>query len=62
MQVENCPKNVRCDTLNCHKFALFNIDTNGYKRNICLCESCFDSLFSSMKKAKQAQKSNKTTT
>ena len=56
MQVENCPINVRCDTVNCHKFSKFNINTNGYKKNICLCESCFNELFVQMQKAKKELK------
>ncbi len=53
MTVEKCPKNVRCDTANCHTFATYNINTNGYKKNICLCDNCFNQLYLSMQKAKR---------
>jgi len=53
MKVEACLKNVRCDTANCHRFAIFNINTNGYKKNLCLCESCFKELYSEMTKSKK---------
>lgn len=56
MFVEKCPKNVRCDTGNCHNFANFNINTNGYKKNICLCEKCFNELYLSMQKCKRENK------
>lgn len=56
MQIEKCPKNVRCDTANCHQFATFNIDTSGHKRNICLCEQCFNSLFKAMQTIKKEAK------
>ena len=53
MKIEKSLKNVRCDTANCHQFSLFNINTNGYKKNLCLCESCFKQLYSEMQKAKK---------
>ena len=59
MYIEECPKNVRCDTANCFSFALYNINTNGYKKNLCLCESCFNTLYSAMLKAKRKQQKNK---
>ena len=30
-----------------------NINTNGYKKNICLCDNCFNQLYLSMQKAKR---------
>ena len=53
MHIEECLKNIRCDTANCHNFATYNINTNGYKKNICLCENCFNSLYSEMQKLKR---------
>ena len=58
MLIELCPSNVRCDTANCHKFAKFNINTNGYKKNFCLCENCFNDLYLNMQKAKRTQKNS----
>jgi len=58
MYVDECPKNVRCDTANCHEFAKYNINTNGYKKNICLCENCFNSLLTAMQKIKKNNKKN----
>ena len=56
MFIDTCLCNVRCDTANCHKFAKFNINTNGYKKNFCLCEKCFNELYLNMQKAKKIQK------
>ena len=59
MQIEHCLKNIRCDTANCHEFASFNINTNGYKKNIYLCEKCFTTLYSEMQKIKRKPKKEK---
>ena len=56
MLIEKCPINIRCDTANCHKYATYNIDTNGYKKSICLCDTCFNSLYSAMQRIKKQQK------
>ena len=50
MFVEECLKNIRCDIANCHKLAKFNINTSSYKGNICLCQDCFNTLLTAMKK------------
>lgn len=59
MSVERCLRNVRCDTGNCRNFASYNINTSGYKGNLCLCEECFNALLTSMQKAKKIANSNK---
>ena len=59
MQIEESQKNVRCDSANCHNFATFNINTNGYKQNIYICEECFQKLFDSIQKIKKIQKKSK---
>ena len=59
MYIEKCPKNIRCDTLNCHAFATFNINTNGYKKNLCLCEKCFNELYKNIQNIKKQIKQEK---
>jgi len=59
MYIEKCPKNIRCDTLNCHEFAIFNINTNGYKKNLCLCEKCFNELSKNIQNIKKQIKQEK---
>lgn len=44
MKIDECLNNVRCFTASCNKFAKYNIDTNGFKGNISLCEDCFKEL------------------
>jgi len=56
MHIEKCLANIRCDTANCHKFSKYNINTNGYKKNICLCECCFNELYSQMQSIKKELK------
>ena len=48
MYIEESLRNVRCDTVACHRFAKFNISTNSYKGKLCLCDKCFNDLFTSM--------------
>lgn len=56
MKIDECLNNVRCYTANCNKMAKYNIDTNGFKGNLCFCKNCFEEL---SKLILQINKSNK---
>lgn len=61
MLIDECLKNIRCDTANCHKPASFNINTSGHKGNIYLCNDCFNSLYINMQKIKKTNTLKKKT-
>ena len=44
MTIEKCENNVRCNVAGCNKMATTNIDTNGFKGNLCLCDECLKQL------------------
>lgn len=40
----------KCDTVMCNKKAIFKLETNSYKGDTYLCESCFKNLLNSLKR------------
>lgn len=56
MTIEKCSNNVRCHVAGCRNFAICNIDTNGFKGNLCLCNECLQDLEKSLKKFKNQNK------
>lgn len=58
MCVETTLKNIRCDTVACHKMAKFSINTSGYKGCIYLCEECFNKLYLAMQRQKKTAKNS----
>ena len=57
MYIEECLRNLKCDTAGCHSNAKYNINTSGYKGNLCLCEKCFNNLYDNVNKIKKSQTS-----
>ena len=53
MTIEKCENNVRCNVAGCNKMATANIDTNGFKGNLCLCDDCLKQLEKLIKKFTQ---------
>lgn len=58
MTVDKCERNIRCHVAGCNNFAEANIDTNGFKGNLCLCKPCLETLEKQLKKF--INQSNKT--
>ena len=54
MHIAETLKNVRCDTVGCHKIAKYNLDTNSYKGSTCLCLECFNNLYKAMQLIKKS--------
>lgn len=52
MTIDKCTNNVRCHVAGCKNFATCNIDTNGFKGNLCLCNNCLQQLEKLIKKFK----------
>lgn len=50
MKLIRINKIIKCDTVLCHKNAIFKICTNSYKGDIFLCENCFKTLQSILKR------------
>ena len=50
MNIDKCENNVRCHVAGCNKIAICNIDTNGFKGNLCLCKECLEKLEKLLKK------------
>lgn len=59
MTVDKCLKNVRCHIAGCNNFAEYNIDTNGFKGNLCLCKQCTNELFKELKLKTQTKTEKK---
>ncbi len=53
MQIDYCPKNIRCDTATCNKMAKVCINTSGHKGSLHLCEDCFLQMLAIMTKMKK---------
>lgn len=58
MFIQESLKNIRCDTISCHKLAQYNICTSSYKGNIYMCDDCFNKLHSAIQSIKK-EKTNK---
>ena len=49
----------KCDTIMCNKKAKSRLETNSFKGDSYLCETCFKNLFNSMKRIKDKYETEK---
>ena len=53
MNIQTCPKNIRCDSISCNKLTAYSVNTSSYKGGINLCEDCFNRLYKLLQEMKK---------